>query len=235
MNKAASAVSKVRSFVNLAVNSLKKVGQAVGKIDQLPGLISGLPNEIIKLVKTAIPWLPFSGGPLVILITKAINEFLLPARMCIPFTACLPDDIKPKLDGRLPWRNDPYVWIKVVLQPQGLTSAGTLGEGGQKQSNDTGNSQHSPNTPNTGLRECGNDTSRSTGRSGRQKAATRRNMRREERVTVQAPVKKQQRDGMSHRGDFGGSQFRVGTFAFQMGRAFCRTKSGAFREVGTCG
>ena len=36
--------------------------------------------------------------------------------------------------------------------------------------------QHSPNTPNTGLRECGNDTSRSTGRSGRQKAATRRNM-----------------------------------------------------------
>ena len=44
--------------------------------------------------------------------------------------------------------------------------------------------QHSPNTPNTGLRERGNDTSRSTGRSGRQKAATRRNMRREERVTV---------------------------------------------------
>ena len=36
--------------------------------------------------------------------------------------------------------------------------------------------------------------------SGRQKAATRRNMRREERVTVQGPVKKQQPDGMSHRG-----------------------------------
>ena len=35
---------------------------------------------------------------------------------------------------------------------------------------------------------------------GRQKAATRRNMRREERVTVQGPVKKQQPDGMSHRG-----------------------------------
>ena len=31
----------------------------------------------------------------------------------------------------------------------------------------------------------------STGRSGRQKAATRRNMRREERVTVQGPVKKE--------------------------------------------
>ena len=38
----------------------------------------------------------------------------------------------------------------------------------------------------------------------RQKAATRRNMRREERVTVQGPVKEQQPDGMSHRG--GGTQ-----------------------------
>ena len=52
----------------------------------------------------------------------------------------------------------------------------------------------------TGLRERGNNTSRSTGRSGRQKAATRRNMRREERVTVQGPVKEQQSDGMSRRG-----------------------------------
>ena len=64
--------------------------------------------------------------------------------------------------------------------------------------------QHSPNTPTTGLRERGNDTSKSTGRSGRQKAATRRNMRREERVTVQGPVKEQQPDGMSHRGGGGG-------------------------------
>ena len=39
----------------------------------------------------------------------------------------------------------------------------------------------SPNTPTTGLRERGNDTSKSTGHSGRQKAATRHNMRREER------------------------------------------------------
>ena len=64
--------------------------------------------------------------------------------------------------------------------------------------------QHSPGTPTTGLRERGNDTSQSTGRSGRQKAATRRNMRREEQVTVQGPVKKQQPDGMSHRGGGGG-------------------------------
>ena len=63
-----------------------------------------------------------------------------------------------------------------------------------------GHIQHSPNTPTTGLRDRGNDTSRSTGRSGRQNAATRRNMRREERVTVQGPVKKQQPDGVSHRG-----------------------------------
>ena len=41
---------------------------------------------------------------------------------------------------------------------------------------------------------------RSTGRSGRQNAATRRNMRREERVTVQGPVKKPRPDGISHRG-----------------------------------
>ena len=35
---------------------------------------------------------------------------------------------------------------------------------------------------------------------GRQKVATGRNMRREERVTVQGPVKEQQPDEMSHRG-----------------------------------
>ena len=43
-------------------------------------------------------------------------------------------------------------------------------------------------------------TSRNRGRSGRQNAARRRSTRREERVTVQGPVKKQQPDGMSHRG-----------------------------------
>ena len=67
--------------------------------------------------------------------------------------------------------------------------------------------QHSPGTPTTGLHERGNDTSRSTGRSGRQNAATRRNMRREDRVTVQGPVKKQQPDGMSHRGGGGGRRW----------------------------
>ena len=41
---------------------------------------------------------------------------------------------------------------------------------------------------------------RPTERSGRQNAATRRNMRREERVTVQCPVKEQQPDGTSHGG-----------------------------------
>ena len=57
-----------------------------------------------------------------------------------------------------------------------------------------------PGTPTTGLRERGNDTSKSTGRSGRQNEATRRNMRREEWVTVLGPVKKQQPDEMSHGG-----------------------------------
>ena len=63
--------------------------------------------------------------------------------------------------------------------------------------------QHSLSTPTTGLGERGNDTSRSTGRSGRQNAATRRKMRREERVTVQGPVKKQQPDALSHGGGGG--------------------------------
>ena len=54
----------------------------------------------------------------------------------------------------------------------------------------------------TGLRERGKDTSRSTGRSGRQNAATQRNMRRGDRVTVQGPVKEQQPDGMSHGGGY---------------------------------
>ena len=67
--------------------------------------------------------------------------------------------------------------------------------------------QHSPGTPTTGLRERGNDTRRSTGRSGRQNAAPRRNMRRDERVTVQGPGKKQQPNGMSHGG--GGGAVRV--------------------------
>ena len=52
----------------------------------------------------------------------------------------------------------------------------------------------------TGLRKRGNNTSKSTGRSSRQDAATRRNMRRAERVTVQGPVKEQQPDGISHGG-----------------------------------
>ena len=50
--------------------------------------------------------------------------------------------------------------------------------------------QHSPSTPTIGLHERGNDTSRSTSCSGRQNAATQCNMRREEQVTVQGPVKK---------------------------------------------
>ena len=50
--------------------------------------------------------------------------------------------------------------------------------------------QHSPGTPTTGLRERGNNTSRSTDRSGPQKAATRRNMRREEREELsRAPLR----------------------------------------------
>ena len=53
----------------------------------------------------------------------------------------------------------------------------------------------------------GGDTSKSTGRSGRQNTVTRRNMRREEQVSVQGPVKKkQQPDGMSHRGGGGAGQ-----------------------------
>ena len=53
-----------------------------------------------------------------------------------------------------------------------------------------------------------NDTSRSTDRRGRQNATTQHSRRREERMTVQAPVKKQQPNGMSHGGGVssGGAQ-----------------------------
>ena len=87
---------------------------------------------------------------------------------------------------------------------QVLLQGAAAGGGGGHANGTPCHIQHSPNTPTTGLRERGNDTSKSTGRSGRQKAATRRNMRREERVTVQGPVKEQQPDGMSHRGGGGG-------------------------------
>ena len=83
------------------------------------------------------------------------------------------------------------------------------GRGQREPSNDPRNNQHSPNTPTTGLRECGNDTSRSTGRSSRQNAATRRNMRRGERVTVQGPVKEPRPDGMSRTGRGGGGGHRA--------------------------
>ena len=77
----------------------------------------------------------------------------------------------------------------------------------------------------TGSRERGKDTSKSTGRSGRQNAATRRNMRREERVTVQRPVKEQQPDGMSHGGSLAsplrsGAGPRAFTCGFDV-RYFC--------------
>ena len=49
-------------------------------------------------------------------------------------------------------------------------------------------------TPTNGLRYA------ETTPAGTQTAATQRSMQREERVTVQGPVKKQQPDGMSHRG-----------------------------------
>ena len=55
-------------------------------------------------------------------------------------------------------------------------------------------------------------------------------MRREERVTVQGPVKEQQPDGMSHRGGKI-SQVRVGNFTFQIGRETSHVKSRGFCEI----
>ena len=90
-------------------------------------------------------------------------------------------------------------------QRDGMSHRG--GRGQQNLSNDPRHNQHSPGTPTTGPRERGNDTSRSTGRSGRQNTVTRRNMRREERVTVQGPVQKLQPGGMSRRGGGGGGGY----------------------------
>ena len=79
----------------------------------------------------------------------------------------------------------PLRLVLAVRGDSGWAQAGRPGGGGRWHANGTSRHiQHSPSTPTTGLRERGNDTSRSTGRSGRQNTATRRNMRREERVTV---------------------------------------------------
>ena len=86
--------------------------------------------------------------------------------------------------------------------------------GQQKQSNDPGNNQHILNTPTIGRPDAqtahpatfstapthqplGSANAETTPAAN---ALTRRNMQREERVTVQGPVKKQQPDRMSHRG-----------------------------------
>ena len=92
----------------------------------------------------------------------------------------------------------------------------------------------SPGTPTTGLRERRNNTSRSTGRSGRQNAATRRNMRREERVTVQGPVKKQRPHRMSQRGGGGGIPARTARGgAGHLGLTHTETQQGRLRTA--CG
>ena len=79
-------------------------------------------------------------------------------------------------------------------KPKAPTRARMRGGGGG------GSTGGTRGTPTTGHRERGNDTSRSTGRSDGQNTATRRSTRRDERVTIQGLVKKQQPDGMSHRG-----------------------------------
>ena len=88
--------------------------------------------------------------------------------------------------------------------------------GQQKPSNDPRNNQYNRGTPITGHRYRTNGTSATSTApahqplgsanaemtpagapaAGRHNAVTRRSMRREERVTVQGPVKKQQTDGM---------------------------------------
>ena len=101
------------------------------------------------------------------------------------------DDRRTEVLGQRKLSNDPR---------NNQHNCGTPTTGHRSRTNGTCRDRHSPGTPTTGLRERGNDTSRSTGHSGRQNAATQRNMRGEERLTVQGPVKKQQPDRMSHRG-----------------------------------
>ena len=63
-----------------------------------------------------------------------------------------------------------------------------------------------PSTLTPEFRCCGKEDTRSTGRSGRRDAWTRRNTQRDEQVTVQGLVKKLQPDGLSHGGGGGGWQ-----------------------------
>ena len=125
----------------------------------------------------------------------------------------------PRPGALVLWSRRWQWWAGPPPPPPGHSSIQRPRGGGQrKPSNDPRNNQHNPRDANywaplTRTRHpprpaqprhtndgAPNDTSGSTGRSGRQNAATRRNMRREERVTVQGPVKKQPPDGMSHGG-----------------------------------
>ena len=75
-----------------------------------------------------------------------------------------------------------------------------VGEWAQKLSNDPRHNGHNPSAPTTGSRERGTDATRNTGRSGCQKTLARRSARREERVTVQDPIQKQDGDEMAQGG-----------------------------------
>ena len=88
--------------------------------------------------------------------------------------------------------------------------------------NDPGTNHHTLGAPITGLRSRESETSRNTGRSGRQNMATGRSTRREERVTVQGPVKNQQPDGMSHRGAPIKILGQIFLRAFGQSKVFCR-------------
>uniref|UniRef100_A0A7S4FVW4 Uncharacterized protein n=1 Tax=Eutreptiella gymnastica TaxID=73025 RepID=A0A7S4FVW4_9EUGL len=72
------------------------------------------------------------------------------------------------------------------------------GAGGQWAAKRAKRHQQQPAQPQypsaTGLRSRGNDTTRNTGRSGRQNTPT------QQLLTVPGPVKRQGSDGMSHRG-----------------------------------
>ena len=68
INAAKDAYFKVVSFVKLAIDTAKKVGEAVAKIERLPGLLESLPDQIVDLVKKAIPWFPTSGDQVVELV-----------------------------------------------------------------------------------------------------------------------------------------------------------------------
>ena len=62
---------------------------------------------------------------LLLQIISALGK-VLGGRLCIPFLACVPDHLNPKVDGRAPMVNTPYVFLKITMKPSACLEVGDV-------------------------------------------------------------------------------------------------------------